>query len=778
MATYEEAITALRNADAAGDTEAAQQLAQIANRLKPETTPGGAAVGNPNLLNQSQPRQPVEFGAIAGAGGFGAAAGALGSEILTGAAGVARQIPQGARIAPLLESAAIATKAAGRPAGAVLGGISGLSSETAGQAAEQMGAGPVTAEAVRFAAGGLTPEGIQLGKFVLEKVLQAPALSIEHKVKKELAKLALDKLGRDPDSLTDQERKFLDEQVSALRGGEKTDQPLEGVYGSLKGAADTKLAVADTEAHKIISQAAKDAEAEFTKAMKGPVTYARTAQERIKQRGETALSTAQLQRLNIGNDAELSDVGAALRNSIVKRNEEALAKRQAEFKANEEARDAVVQGKEAAGEFVENLPEYKNLVNELRNQLLVGKKAQEQKTAPVTEGGVLRAYQNIYDAVTRRRVQTGVGPDGNPTYKEFPTSFQALDDVRRRLGQVFKGQPPEGYEAISGGMARKYYAQISEIQKKFAGEPQERLLKQYADATEGLEMFGSKAGKRMTAVDRYDDSQFQTDARMLPRQFFASKKGVNDLIELTGDRAQVIQAARDFTTNELRDKTAPQVRAWMTSHRELMAALPEVQREVGKYMMTLERGEAINRSAGKAVDRLGRYESDTLKAAERKGSELTTTAERAATGIRSGAEREAGVLMGSKFPAERVRVLIESGDRKQWELAAPAIMASPNGKQQIGDSVRQVMADKASRSTKGLSEFFARNVRPAIESTGLMTSQQADEIASRLTAIENMKIPEEQKLGFARRVILQSFAGYGSSVSARVGSSLVDLVPQ
>ena len=36
MATYEEAMTALRNADKAGDAAAAKQLAVIANKLKPQ----------------------------------------------------------------------------------------------------------------------------------------------------------------------------------------------------------------------------------------------------------------------------------------------------------------------------------------------------------------------------------------------------------------------------------------------------------------------------------------------------------------------------------------------------------------------------------------------------------------------------------------------------------------------------------------------------------------------------------------------------------------------
>ena len=95
------------------------------------------------------------------------------------------------------------------------------------------------------------------------------------------------------------------------------------------------------------------------------------------------------------------------------------------------------------------------------------------------------------------------------------------------LGDVFSGKPAEGYEAISSSDARKYYKMISDIQKKFAGGeggPQDRLLKHYADASEGMEMFGSRLGKKATALDKYDDARFQTDAAALPRQFFSTKQ--------------------------------------------------------------------------------------------------------------------------------------------------------------------------------------------------------------------------------------------------------------
>src|SRR3990167_10855207 len=132
-----------------------------------QQTAGGAVTGiqrEPRLVSEAGGRLAM----IGGAGGIGAAIGTAAPEILTGIAGGLRQIPQGARVAPLIESAAIAARSAGRPATALSGAVSGLASETGGQIAETAGAGPVTAEAVRFAAGGITPEALPMARVILD----------------------------------------------------------------------------------------------------------------------------------------------------------------------------------------------------------------------------------------------------------------------------------------------------------------------------------------------------------------------------------------------------------------------------------------------------------------------------------------------------------------------------------------------------------------------------------------------------------------------------------
>ena len=65
---------------------------------------------------------------------------------------------------------------------------------------------------------------------------------------------------------------------------------------------------------------------------------------------------------------------------------------------------------------------------------------------------------------------------------------------------------------------------VSQVQKDFAGEPQAKLLTQYADSRPGLEIFGSKAGTKLTGLDKGALSQFASDPANIPKVFFLAQK--------------------------------------------------------------------------------------------------------------------------------------------------------------------------------------------------------------------------------------------------------------
>lgn len=741
-------------------------------------TSGGAVTGIQRPYRQSLLSPTGETAlAIGGAGALGAGAGALLPELLTGAAGVARQIPQGARFAPFLESAAIGAKAAGRPTTALSGGISGLASETAGQTLETLNMPQWVAEGGRFVAGGITPEiskaAIELAKMGSRFAALSPGKLLE----KEAIKILAAKLEGKPQDISAEEAALLNKLVGDLRGGAPSETSQRGVYDILQTGAKSRLATGEQEARTIMGNANLSIRKELDAASKN-ADYAKTAGERIAKRGEDALAAAQLQRMNVGEDVSHSDIGTGLRSVIVPRHKAAIDARAAQDTILRTARDKLVSGKEAAGQYIDALPEYKALVSSLEAELTPGEHSEE----------VASNFRHILKQVTTKAPQTeqpfgGMGSDVFATAEKPPVKFTMLEEARRGLGRVFEKAPPEGYNAIDAETARKYYGLIADLQKKFAGGEggaHDTLQKAYASATQGLEMYGSKAGKRVTALDRNYEKLFQTDAASLPRQAFSTKQGVTDLLELTGNREAVVKAAKDFATGELDGLTEPQVREWMTKRREMLAVLPEVRNSVQKYITHLQYGEQVARNAEQGVKRLDYLAAEKTRLAEKTGRTLESDAAAQARQITTQRGQEATSLLGPKgemFPVQNVKALIEKGNTEQWKLAAPHILASPGGNVMLADSIRQIMADRAMKSTKDLSGFFDNNVRPALTSTRLMPQSQIENISAQLKMIENMKLPEKEILGWQRRLIFQSFGGLAASGVARGGTSLVNLIP-
>lgn len=646
-------------------------------------TGGGAAVGNPNIQRQgvgaSRSNEMLDVvGPIAGAGAAGAVAGFAAPEILTGIGGGLRMLPY-----PIAQTAGGALMGAGnlirggRGAAAIAGGISGAAGESVGQTAEALGAGPVTAEVARVVGGGLSAETAKLGKEVLKAYAVTPAMNLFSKGKHMTAKLILEKLDSAPQTLTDQEAKFVEQMIAEIRGPQgKTNAPLEQV-GSIMGA----------EGQRLLSEADQ----------KMIAAQAQAAGSRPSFPGATK-----------------ADIGTTLQDTINTRYKGAIAARQQEYSANEAARDAVVKAKETARQFVNKTPEYEAVVKEIQGELAPGKRSPS----------VQASYQKILSDLTN--------PEKDVFGQPKPITFQALDDVRRKLGDAFRGKPAEGYDAIGEQAAKNLYGKVSNIQEKYAGPAQRKLLDDYALRTEGLQTFSSKYGKKSTALDQYREDQFATDPSALPDAYFKTRASVQALKELTGNPAMVNHAALEYANRELAGKDAAGVRKWMASNAEWLAETGFTRRLIDNYATGLE-------------------------SAERSMLAATTFADKAA--------KDNSILTRQSLPAQRAVDLIKSGDTELWSKVTPAIVRSPQAKQQVVSAVRQVIGDQA--TAKGTIDLFERNIRPFIEGSGISNKAEMDFIATRLAKIQSLDIPEPEKLGFAKRILLQSTAGWAASAAGR-----------
>ena len=111
-------------------------------------------------------------------------------------------------------------------------------------------------------------------------------------------------------------------------------------------------------------------------------------------------------------------------------------------------------------------------------------------------------------------------------------------------------------------------------------------------------------------------------------------------------------------------------------------------------------------------------------------------------------------MTGDKFAKDRIMSLIETGSRSEWQSVGRGLGQSPEAKADVESAIRNIMADKASKSVRGTIDLFDRKVKDALTETGLMSTGKINEISAGMKAIENLKIPEQEKLGIMRRFVI------------------------
>ena len=785
----------------------------------------------------AQVLQDVGGAALTGAG-FSAAA----PQILKGAGALAT----GSGLAPLRPIGAALTflgqgaQAAGPAARTATGFASGAASEIAGKAVEEQGGGAVAAEAARFAAGAVGPDVARLTSNFTVRVLSSiiPGSHTERAasiIAKDIAKKLQETTGR---ALTVSEQQNIDNMVALYRGAPQSEwEKIANIIGTEldrgatairrageseaafvqrkaeSGAADltkratTSLAETNATAARLHNEASKSlnaaedaARVEIEAARQSGIPLARTAgyietlKREINQKGKATID-------GVGDKTkELTDIGNALRTAATAREDALRTAASTAYKKTQAEVLAQVAKLEKANIRVDSMPAYKALVADLRSQLLPGKHSPE----------VAAAYQKILTQITSAEpkplgalAQMQQELSGAATSAPAPVSFQAIDDARRMLGEAFRGQPAEGYAAIGEAAMKKYYPMLSKVQKDFAGEKQAQLLDDYATSRPGLEVFISKAGKKVTGIDPKTKEQFLTDPASITTTFFKSPTQFNSLVEMVGGRALAVKAARDYAANQLSAKqTSKEIETWMTTNRDFLKSVPEVRNAVLQHKNALATSERASGIFDARINKLREQAGGFTSAAEQRATairaggstqsrELTQQAEQTATGGLATADKlkkeadkllsqakvdvtgittksaDAADLVFSQHSAmKNVRELIEKGDMARWGAVAPIIERSPKAKIAVYEAVRQVTADTA--SSKGSLQKFNETIRPALERFGMITTEQADELAAGLAKIAANRIPEPQKLTQMQRVLLQGVAGYAASGSTRL----------
>lgn len=751
-----------------------------------ETTPSGAAVGNPmasqKYANTRSSDGSQQLGAIGGATALGGVAGYFGPQILQGAAMATKAIPGLKGVTLGLDFMSQAAKQIGPAARSISGAVSGFGSETSGQVAEQLGASDPVAFAARVAGGALTPDiaplALNTAKFMLSGKMATSGINF--------AKDLIANITNSKGNLSAAEKQYVESLAAKLMGEQDPDKAMLLIGTELeKAAAATRLAgQAKAEslhaaADQAILTAKQAAEAELgsvgqrQQPRADAITYLNKLKTDVINKAKGTVET-------VGENKPLHVIGQDLQTAAAARQTDLKTAASNQYKATADKVNKIVADRESKGESVTSLPSYTSLVASLERELKPG----------VHSKDVAEAYKKILD-------QIKTSPKGEPTpnftydaatgqmvYSETPgaaatgPSFQAVDDARRMLGEAFRGQGETGYAALKPEIQKHYYGLLSKVQKDFAGEEQSKLLTQYADTRPGLEVFGSKAGTKLVSLDKGALTQFANDPSKLPDYFFSTPKNYNALIEMVGSKELALKAAQQYAANQLAPKeTSKQVGNWMTTNREFLSAVPEVKDAVIKYRTTLENGERAVASMGSGIKQLNTANTgifqravDTAKDILQTGKLQATAARTEAKGITQEAANAADNVWNSRAgPLKNVRDAIEGGNMEKWAAIAPVIERSPEAKKAVFDAVRQVTSEMG--SSKGITQKFNENMRPALEKFGMLGRDEAESIAQQLAAIEAKRVPESEKLGLWRRLLLNGIQGYSGSLGGRVGAA-------
>jgi hypothetical protein len=520
-----------------------------------------------------------------------------------------------------------------------------------------------------------------------------------------------------------------------------------------KVAAKAAIDAGDIEARRIIDQAINDV------ARKNGI--ARRAQTASLRATESPNKTLQaIGDVNVAN----ADMGSSLQQRVVANlsaEEQAVA---AEYNRARKTIDDIVRQKESQGVGVKETQAFGELRDFIDSKLLRGKFGKEAKFAPVTETQLKNVYENVYKAIADQQILIGVGVDGTPIYRKVPSSFDALDHVRRKLGEVFDGKAVEGYEGLLKNEAKELYGKIRKIQTEYTDNAYDAVLKNYAEGKGAVNEFGIPTGAKLTKTDRLNPEYLTYDPSGLPAEFFSSRKKVGDLLSLVRDPKFVEQQAANHVARVLKDKDAKFAEKFLFDNKEWIGYFPSLRANIDAHIAALGRAGSVGPKASslaqslktevKALPGVSQKEAANVqKEAGKTAKTIETESQKQAKDITAEAQRLAKEklasvakvesLLGKGDKVKQIETLITGGQTQTLEKLAPFIKSDPDVMKSFNEAV-MITLSRSNPAT--IVDDWERTIRPGLVNNGLISASQADDIAKRIRTVALTLAPNEAKL--------------------------------
>lgn len=445
--------------------------------------------------------------------------------------------------------------------------------------------------------------------------------------------------------------------------------------------------------------------------------------------------------------------------------------------------DRLVGARQSQGVGVATTPAYKAITDYLDKKL--GKGA--YKNAPfkaTVEPTLVASLNNIRNAVGGIKQSVNEAGEVVETAGKTP-SFEALDEVRRKLGDVFAGKEVEGFKNISREQAKELYGLIRAAQVEYAGGKNgafDMLLRNYAEGKELLNALKIPAGKKIIGKDLINPEYFTYDPSGLAREFFSTRKKVQDLFNLTKDPAFVEQQASNHVARTIKGMDAAKLKDYIEKNDEWISLMPGLRNRLQDHYAAVVRSGSVTpktrelakslKTEIKALPETGRLEAEKVRtAAAKEAAEAEKAGKKEAKQLMAEGTAEAKklkpvpekfvALIGPGDPVVQIRKLITEGNTEKLRRAAPFITANPQVAEAFKQAVRQELSQIDPRTLAGgrtVRGEWETKIRPALESTGLIDAKLAKEVSDRLRTAQLVMEPN-QAVNASLYVLRQLAAG-------------------
>jgi len=281
-----------------------------------------------------------------------------------------------------------------------------------------------------------------------------------------------------------------------------------------------------------------------------------------------------------------------------------------------------------------------------------------------------------------------------------------------------------------------------------------QVLQKINDWRDWLPQFKALESELKAAADRLAQSERIGGRR--DKLSTALRTEASGLPEKAGTKARRIEEDVNIEIENLKKKQQKSI-------NEQEAQAGKIETAAGKESAgVISEAEAQAKASGKAVERQrGRIETE----AERAGQRSMTDAEREAGKLRGQAgklssegEQIKNKILGDAYPAERIKQLIMEGKPSLWQEVGPIIASDPKTKKAFADALGQVLADAVVKSPKSAVETFNLRIRPAMESTNLLSPRKLAELQAEINRI-NQTVDGPQKTKLMTRLITNAITG-------------------